>query len=72
MGGTEGALLMRDQKVSWCCAETGNQWREVERLPEKLPSPLAQWADGETPISPDFGIDVAVRLTRVMEMAYNR
>lgn len=72
LGGTEGALLMRDQKVSWCCAETGNQWVDVEELPQTLPSPLAQWAFAEKPedISPDFNIDVAVRLTRVMEAAY--
>lgn len=72
LGGTKGALLMRNQKVSWCCEETGNQWVDVEELPEKLPSPLAQWALAEKPedISPDFNIDVAVRLTRVMEAAY--
>lgn len=72
LGGTKGALLMRNQKVSWCCEETGNQWVDVEELPAVLPSPLAQWAMAEKPedISPDFNIDVAVRLTRVMEAAY--
>ncbi len=72
LGGTKGSLLMRAQKVSWCCEETGNQWVDVEELPEKQPSPLAQWAMAEKPedISPDFNIDVAVRLTRVMEAAY--
>lgn len=72
LGGTEGALLMRNQKVSWCCAETGNHWVDVDVLPEALPSPLAQWAMAEKPedISPDFNIDAAVRLTRVMEAAY--
>ena len=72
LGGTKGALLMRNQKVSWCCEETGNQWVDVDELPEARPSPLAQWAMAEKPedISPDFNIDVAVRLTRVMEAAY--
>lgn len=72
LGGTKGALLMRNQKVSWCCEETGNQWVDVDELPEALPSPLAQWAMAEKPedISSDFNIDVAVRLTRVMEAAY--
>jgi len=72
LGGTEGALLMRNQQVQWCCAETGNEWTEVKDLPAALPSPLAQWANAETPeeIPEDFGIDAAVRLTRVMEMAY--
>lgn len=72
LGGTKGTLLMHAQKVSWCCEETGNQWVEVEDLPAKQPSPLVQWAMAEKPedISPDFNIDVAVRLTRVMEAAY--
>lgn len=74
LGGTEGSLLMRDQHVSWCCADTGNQWVDVQDLPEALPSPLVQWATAEKPedISPDFGIDAAVRLTRVMEAAYQK
>ena len=72
IGGTEGTLLMHDQKVRWCCAETNNEWVDVETLPERKPSPLAQWANAEKPedISEDFNIDVAVRLTRVMEAAY--
>ena len=72
LGGTKGALLMRNQNVCWCCEETGNQWVDVAELPEKRPSPLAQWAMAEKPedISPDFNIEVAVRLTRVMEAAY--
>ena len=72
LGGTKGALLMRNQKVSWCCEETGNQWADVNELPAAQPSPLAQWAMADKPedISPDFNIDVAVRLTRVMEAAY--
>ncbi|MBR6571704.1 MAG: Gfo/Idh/MocA family oxidoreductase [Clostridia bacterium] len=74
LGGTEGALLMRNQKVSWCCAETGGKWVDADDLPEEAPSPLAQWAFAEKPedISPDFGIEVAVRLTRVMEAAYKQ
>ena len=72
LGGEEGSLLMRDQKVTYCCPETNNEWREPETLPEAKPSPLAQWALAEKPedISEDFGIDAAVRLTKVMEMAY--
>ncbi len=72
LGGTEGSLLMRDQKVEYCCAETGNQWKFAEKLPEETESPLTQWAKAEKPedISKDFDIDVAVRLTRVMVEAY--
>ena len=72
LGGTKGGLLARSGKVSWCCEETGNQWMDVDELPEKAPLPIAQWAFAEKPedIAPEFGIDAAVRLTRVMEAAY--
>ena len=74
IGGTEGALLQRDEKVSWCAPETGNQWVEVQNLPEAKKQPVELWALAESPeeIDPLFGIDAAVRLTRVMEMAYGR
>lgn len=54
------------------CAETGNEWKKAEKLPERVDSPLVQWAKAEKPeeISKDFDIEVAVRLTRVMVEAY--
>lgn len=72
LGGTKGGLLMRDKEMTYCCEETDNKWCAPEKMPESLPSPLAQWAVAEKPedISPLFNIDVAVRLTKVMEMAY--
>lgn len=72
IGGTEGALLSRDRDITWCCAETGNKWVKVENLPEKTPSPLATWALAKKPedIPELFDIDAAVRLTKVMVMAY--
>lgn len=72
LGGTEGSLLQRDGEVSYCCAETGNQWKAPEQLPPRLPSPLAQWAQAERPedIPSGFAMEAAVRLTRVMEAAY--
>lgn len=70
LGGTLGTLQVRGkQEVNWCCAETENQWRKVENLPETLPSPLQRWATGED-IPKEYDIDAAVQLTRVMEMAY--
>lgn len=74
VGGTEGGLLMRDEEVVYCCPETDNQWKKAETLPERLPSPLERWAVAHTPeeIDPSFGIDAAVRLTRVMVAAYAR
>ena len=72
LGGVDGSLLMRNQEVEYCCAETGNEWKKAEKLPERVDSPLVQWAKAEKPeeISKDFDIDVAVRLTRVMVEAY--
>ena len=72
VGGTEGTLMFHDNEVRWCCPETGNQWQTVEKLPERLPSPLEQWAQAKSPeaIPEGFGIDAAVRLTRVMVAAY--
>lgn len=70
LGGTEGTLLLRGHEVSWCCPETGKQWRAVDALPEALPSPLAQWALSDGAIPEGFGIDAAVQLTRVMVKAY--
>ncbi|MDD3409379.1 MAG: Gfo/Idh/MocA family oxidoreductase [Eubacteriales bacterium] len=72
IGGTEGGLLLRDNDVTYCCPETDNKWRTPEALPESLPLPLAQWALADKPedIPAEIGIDVAVRLTRVMVAAY--
>ena len=72
IGGTKGTLIMRGDRVEYCCAETDNQWREPERLPDAQPSPLAQWALAKRAddISPEIGVDAAVRLSRVMDMAY--
>ena len=72
LGGVDGSLLMRNQEVEYCCAETGNEWKKAEKLPERVDSPLVQWAKAEKPeeISKDFDIEVAVRLTRVMVEAY--
>ncbi|MBE5782978.1 MAG: Gfo/Idh/MocA family oxidoreductase [Clostridiales bacterium] len=72
LGGTEGSLLQRNQEVSYACAETDYNWVNVEKLPDRLPSPIVQWAlaDQAEDIPEIFGIDVALRLTKVMEMAY--
>lgn len=74
IGGEEGTICQQDQHISWCCAETGNAWVQVETLPERLPSPIVQWAKAEKAedIPEIFGIEAALRLTRVMEMAYGR
>lgn len=73
IGGTEGTLMFHDGEVHISCAETGKKWTKVENLPERLPSPLAQWAVATSPeqIPEGFGIEAACRLTRVMVMAYS-
>lgn len=72
IGGTEGTLLFRGGEVRWCCAETQGKWETVENLPERKPSPVQQWALASKPedIPEGFGIEAAVRLTRVMVAAY--
>ncbi len=70
ISGTKGTLLISDD-VKYATEETKGQWITVEQLPEKLPSPLVQWANGSTAaLEADFGIDAAIVLTRMMEAAY--
>lgn len=73
IGGTEGTLMFHNGEVHISCAETDRKWTKVENLPERLPSPLEQWAVATSPeqIPEGFGIEAACRLTRVMVMAYN-
>lgn len=72
IGGRDGSLIIRGGEVSYRCPETGNVWKTVKDLPAARPTPLAQWALADKPedIPDTFGIDAAVRLTRVMEAAY--
>ena len=69
IGGDKGTLLMHDGEVRVRCGR--GDW-ETPVQPEAQPSPLAQWAMAEKPedIPAGFGIDAAVRLTKVMVAAY--
>lgn len=71
VGGDKGSMVLRDNEITYCCPETNNEWCVAE-LPEALPLPLEQWALAEKPedIPACLGIDAAVRLTKVMAMAY--
>lgn len=66
--GTKGAVRIIDDKTE--CIKDGN-WVEAE-LEEEPMSPLAQWInlviDG-TP-APEYGVEEAVRLSKLMEAAY--
>ncbi len=69
ISGTKGALFIRNG-VTYATEETGGQWVTAE-LPQALPSPLVQWANGEKPQEGvTFGIEDALMLTRMMEAAY--
>lgn len=74
IGGDQGTVLVRGGEVSYCCPETDNQWKTPETLPEKLPLPIVTWANAtdSSQIPANISIDAAVRLTRVMEMAYRK
>ena len=71
ISGTEGALMIHNT-LSYCGNDTDKQWVEVTDLPEAQPLPCAQFAA----IAPkgeqieEFGIDKAVRLTKLMDAAY--
>ena len=66
--GDKGTLFLRGDDLRWVCPETGNVWTNAE-IPQAAPAPYAVWAS-EAEIPADYDIDHAVRLTRVMEMAY--
>ena len=74
IGGELGTILVRGNEVSYCCPETDNLWKTPDHLPEKLPLPIEMWAkaNDKNDIPATIDIDAAVRLTRVMEMAYSK
>jgi predicted dehydrogenase len=70
ISGTKGCLLVRDG-VWYANEETGGKWIAAEQLPDALPSPLVQWANGEmNNEGVTFGIEDAITLTKMMEAAY--
>ena len=69
ISGTKGALFIRDG-VTYATEATGGKWVTPE-LPEALPSPIVQWANGwKSDSDVTFGIDDSIMLTRMMEAAY--
>lgn len=72
ISGTKGCLLVRDGLFK-ATAETDGKWEQVTALPAARPQPLFQWAQavrGMGEVSADFGLEPAVRLTRIMQAAY--
>ena len=58
----------------WISVSGDRTMKKIEQLPERKPSPLKQWALADSPddIDEDLGLEAALRLTRVMVMAYGR
>ena len=70
ISGTDGGLLIRDG-IWYANKETDGKWVMPDQLPERLPSPIVQWANGEqNKEGVTFGIDDAIVLTKMMEAAY--
>lgn len=76
VSGTKGAVLVREKQLSYASDATGGKWVQADALPAAPPSPLRQWADALLQEEPglvdmgDFGIEPALRLTRLMARAY--
>jgi scyllo-inositol 2-dehydrogenase (NAD+) len=43
--GTEGALLIEDQKIRLKCKQLGESWHTPDTLPNALPLPMEQWVN---------------------------
>jgi predicted dehydrogenase len=70
ISGTKGALFIRNG-VMYATEETGGKWVVPAELPQALPSPIVQWAEGRAPAEDvTFGIEDAILLTKMMEAAY--
>ena len=78
ISGTKGAVLVRDNQLSYASETTGGKWVQADGLPAAPPSPLRQWAAALLKEDPglvdmgDFGISPALRLTRLMAKAYGK
>ncbi|MBE5806928.1 MAG: Gfo/Idh/MocA family oxidoreductase [Clostridiales bacterium] len=72
IGGTNGTVIMQGSDV-WISVSGDKTMKKIEQLPERKPSPLKQWALADSPddIDEDLGLEAALRLTRVMVMAYS-
>lgn len=71
VSGTKGAVRIVDDQTMMADGTTDGKWVPAE-LPVQPKSPLAQWIDyvAEGIPAPEYGIEEAVRLSRLMEAAY--
>lgn len=71
LSGTEGALMVHGDTVSYCCPETEGKWVVEENLPENGQLPIHQWIDAvNNGTEAPFGTDDALMLTKFMDGAY--
>ncbi len=71
ISGTDGALMIHNG-LRYCGKDTDGKWVEVTDLPKAEPLPVAQFAAvaQENGQIEEFGIEKAVRLTKIMDAAY--
>lgn len=78
VSGTKGAILVRDKQLSYVSEATDSKWVQADAMPAAPPSPLRQWAAAVLTEDPgredcgDFGVEPAMRLTRLMAQAYGK
>lgn len=69
--GTDGALLLFGDQLSYANGATEGKWTPVSDLPAALPMPINQWVDSVTKgTKPYLDMESALHLTRLMEAAY--
>lgn len=70
LSGTKGALMVHGDDVTYCCEETGNEWKAAV-LPANQDLPIDQWMNAVAQgTAAPFGTDDAVLLSELMEGAY--
>lgn len=69
--GTKGTVMVNGDQVQYATQASGGKWIVPETLPAARPKPLEQWVtEVKTGEKSDFGIELAVALTRLMQGAY--
>lgn len=73
VSGTKGAAMVLGDEAWYATEATERKWVKAENLPAAPKSPLYTWVDAVADGAPVvYGIDEAVELTEIMEMAYGK
>ena len=68
--GTEGTLLIEDEKIRIKSKQLGEKWISPEKLPNPLPMPMVQWVNAiQTGQNPSITAEDALNLTLINEAA---